>query len=185
MKELVPLLDHAGATFVPIAREMEDPHADEWAKKFGTAYKIGGGADLIYDSSFGVRIDRAGWTYEGSKESKKVVGERHRATIWKTKVGGKDGRFSVAYFHSSNGVLVPFGFDRARDVLDLAARLGVVACSAGRYTFEGEVVGHGENQAVVRLAGAPEWRDRIEWACRARFEGVAPPTHDQDGVVIA
>lgn len=185
MDELVPLLEHAGAAFVAIAREMVDPDADIWAKKFGNDYKVGGGGAIFYDASLSMRVGRASWVDNGAKEKgKKVIyGERHRITIKKTKVGGKDDKVSVAYFHSSNGVLTPFGFDRARDVLELARRFNVVKNPSGNWLTWQSTRWQGENRAVVSLAGEPERLDRLEAQVREQFTEHKPIEHNEDGEV--
>jgi RecA/RadA recombinase len=185
MDELVPLLDHAGAAFVAIAREMVDPDADAWARKFGNDYKVGGGAAIYYDASLSMRVERASWVQEGAKEEgarAKVLGERHRVTIKKTKVAGKDDKTSVAYFHSSNGNLVPAGFDRARDVLDLGLRFELVK-QAGSTVAWGKNRWRGMHAAVKKLSEDREQLAALEAQVRAAFPNKAPTEHDENGEV--
>ena len=182
MDELVPLLEHAGAGFVAIAREMVDPDADIWAKKYGTDYKVGGGGAIYYDASLSMRIERAAWVVDKKDDGKpKVLGERHRITIKKTKVAGKDDKASVAYFHSSNGMLVPEGFDRARDVLELAKRFGIVKLTGSTYTWGSKrtgVLGRGEHQAVKKLTNDAGTLNALETEVREHFADQAPVEHD-------
>jgi recombination protein RecA len=174
MDELVPLLEKAGAVMVAIGREMQDPDADPMAKKWGTDYKIGGGGAIYFDSSIVARIERAGWVSHGEHKDKRIYGERHRVTIKKTKVAAKDDKVQVGYFHSSNGVLVPEGFDRARDVLELACRFGVVEKSGSSYWFEGGRIAAGAHQAVVQLTDSPDWLARIEQEVRGQLRSHKP-----------
>lgn len=185
MDELVPLLEHAGAACVAIAREMEDPDANQFARKFGSNYKVGGGGAIFFDSSLVMRVDRAGWVTKGeSEEDRKIVyGERHRVTIRKTKVAAKEGRQSVAYFHTSNGAFTPLGFDRPRDVLELAERFGVVEKSGAWYAFDGVRLGQGKNNVVLNLHGDLALCARIEDEVRGRFVAQEPFEHDADGVI--
>lgn len=183
MDELVPLLEKSGAGFLAIAREMVDPDADMWARKFGNDYKVGGGGAVFYDASLAMRVTRAGWVQQGEKEDRKVFGERHRITIKKTKVAGKDDKVSVAHFHSSNGTIVPFGLDRARDVLELAQRFGVVKSpSKGWLTWE-KSRWKGDHAAVVRLTADPPALQRLEAQVRERFADHKPVEHNEDGEV--
>ena len=131
---------------------------------------------MYFDASIASRIERVGWVDNGIKEAKerRIFGERHRVTVNKTKVASKDGKVVVAYYHTSNGNLVPEGFDRARDVLELGERLGTVERTGSWRSFEGERIGAGQNNAVKALAGNPGWLARIERATRARFGEVAP-----------
>lgn len=174
LDELVPMLDDSGCAMLLIARETEDPEADANDRKYGNDYRVTGGKSIIYDASLVARIERAAWVYHGKEDDKQVVGERHRARIWKTKVGGKDDRHIDTYFHTSNGALVPEGFDRARDVVELAKEMGIIAGDAwlsfGRHKWQGR------DQAVKRLGADPELLAEVEARVRAGFvlEGQEP-----------
>lgn len=121
LDELVPMLYHTNASLLFIARETENPDAKPWDPKF----KVGGGKAILYDSSLAIRITRAGYV-TGSGDPAPVFGEKHRVLIHKTKVGGKEHKNISAFFHTSNGVLVPQGFDRARDVAQLMTDFGLL-----------------------------------------------------------
>ena len=183
LDELIPLLEQTRTAFVAIERETDDPDADVWAKKYGTNFKVGGGKALYYDSSLVMRVERAKWVQQkgGDDEKATIYGERHRVTIRKTKVAGKDDKQSVAYFHTSNGVLVPEGFDRARDVLELAQRFEIVTGSA--WLKWGTEKWQGEHNAVVKLTGNTDMLDELEMEVRAKFEAVAPTEVTEDGEV--
>jgi len=179
MDELIPHLEKAGANFVAIGRELQDPDADMWAKKFGTDYKIGGGGAMYFDASIVARIERAAWVGNGKEgKDRKVYGERHRVTIKKTKVAAKDDKVAVAYFHTSNGTFIPEGFDRGRDVLEIGERLGVIDKTGAWYSFEGERIGNGRDNVVTQLSQNPEWCGRIERECRDRFSSASPVEFD-------
>lgn len=177
LDELIPLLEKSGAGMAVIARETEDPDADMWSKRAGTDYKVGGGSALVYDASLGIRIERSGWLQEGEGQDRKVYGERHRMTIHKTKVAGREGKVIKAYFSASNGVLVPEGFDRPRDVLELAELHGVVTKSGSWFCHGEDRIGNGAHKAVKVLHERPEWTTRIEVEARAAASA------DKDGVV--
>jgi len=192
MDELVPLLEHAQASFVAIAREMVDPEADVWAKRFGNDYKVGGGSAIYYDASLVVRIERAKWVGDGggdTGEPRKVYGERHLGTIKKTKVGGKEDRETQFYFHTSNGVLVPEGYDRARDVVELARRFDIVSTKGSWLTWAGATTSsrwQGEHAAVRALSG-PVAKDKLfllETEVRRHFEEHPPVEITADGEVV-
>jgi RecA/RadA recombinase len=177
MDELVPLLDRCGTSFVAIARESEDPNADMWAKKFGNDYKVGGGKAVIYDAALVLRIQRDGWIKLGEGEKAEIIGERHKITIRKTKVGGKEGRVTVAYFHTSNGKSSPEGFDPTRDVIELALKLGVLKQENSRYTWpsrSAKPFANGRENLVIGLREAEDDRKILEEECRSAFSAVAP-----------
>jgi RecA/RadA recombinase len=178
MDELVPLLASTKTAMVVIAREADDPNADARDIKFDSAWKIQGSKSLVYDASLVIRITRDSWLREGPKESAVVVGERHRARIWKTKVGGKEDRHVDAYFHTSNGVDGHVGFDRARDVFELAREFGIVE-SAGAWFKCGEHKWQGESKAVAALRD-PALLAEIEAEVRAGFDNHPVATEAKD-----
>lgn len=167
LDELVPLLHDTNCAMLLIARESEDPDADANDKKFNRDFKIGGGKAVIYDASIVARIERGKWLYQGSEEQAFVIGERIRAQIWKTKVGGKEGARIDTFFHTSNGSLIPEGFDRARDVLELAKDAQIVT-GEGHYSWNGHKW-HGDNAAVQKLTANPEALAELEAQVRAGF----------------
>jgi recombination protein RecA len=154
------MLYHANMTLIFIAREAENPNASPWEEQF----KVGGGKALVYDSSLVCRVTRAAWVKEGTGDAAKVVGERHRVEIRKTKVAGKEGKTAEAFFHTSNGVITPTGFDRARDVFDMATDLGVIEKSGAWYSFNGERF-QGESGTVRALNANPDMLASVEANC--------------------
>lgn len=155
MDELVPLMAQTGCGMVVITREADDPNADARSLMFDSAWKVQGSKSLVYDASLVVRITRDSWVKEGTSHDPITVGERHLARVWKTKIGGKDDRHEDAYFHTSNGVHAPVGFDRARDVFELALELGVIERSGSWYAVGKDRLGNGETNAIANL------RDRV------------------------
>lgn len=175
MDEMTILLDKAQAGMLAIAREFQDPDADQWAVKAKRNYKVGGGLSIFYEAALVVRCERAGWIEVGSGKDRRVYGERIRALIRKTKVGGKEDRDIATYFHLSNGQLVPEGFDRPRDVLEMASRMGVVQREGAAYAYDGQwLCRQGENQTVAMLHKRPELVAEIE--ARVRDLSKAQPT---------
>lgn len=169
LDELVPLLAQTRTALVMIAREADDPTADADDFKFDRAWKVQGSKSLVYDASLVVRITRDSWVKVGERESAVVLGERHRARIWKTKIGGKDDKHTDAYFHTGNGAEGFVGFDRARDVLELAKELGVIEV-AGSWLKFGRRRWQGELKCLVDLRkGGNVLVDEVEHAVRESF----------------
>lgn len=171
LDELIPLIDDCGTSWLAIVRETDDAEADIWTKKAGNDYKIGGGKAVVYDSALRLRIQRAGWTYVEIDGKKVVVGERHEIEIAKTKIGGKEGKGSIAYFHTSNGTLCPEGFDRARDVVELALKFEVLELRGNRTAWpsrEGESWASRE-KAIAALNDSTGDLETLEAEVRARF----------------
>jgi recombination protein RecA len=177
--ELIPLLDDTGTALLIIARESEEIVKNGRFEQ--RIVKLGGGGSVVYESSLIVRVERARWITDGEGKEAPVVGEQHRLTIRKTKIGGKDDRVTIASFHTSNGKLTPEGFDTARDVLDLGARLGVVKKSGGWVGWSGKRI-QGETAAVRWLAD-PSHRahlDALTAEVRDAFDK-AGPTEIEEG----
>ncbi len=178
MDELTPLASRTGGAVVFVLREHENTNTSQFAPE----YKVGGGQSVQFDSSLLMRVTRAAWVGMKGEDDKPgpVYGERHRVTIKKSKVAGKEGRFSTAYFHSSNGILVPAGHDRARDVIDLARRFGIVTTSGAWFSWNKQRLGQGEHRAVVNLTEDIDMLAALEAEVRATFERVEPITIDEN-----
>lgn len=186
LDDLTPLLYHTGTSVLLIAREADRPDADDMDRKFDTAWQVQGGKGIIYDASLVMRCTRASWVYaSGAKDEKKdVLGEKIKVSIWKTKVESKDAKHALAYFHTSNGKLVPEGFDRARDVIELALSYGIIEQAGSWYSYNGKRLGQGINSVVKMLTDDHDMRNHIENTCRQEFvpEDVIPMGHDMEGV---
>lgn len=167
LDELVPLAMRSGIAVLLIARELGDDD-DPFVQP-----TVGGGKSLNYDASLRVRVTRSAvLTVDGGSDGKKMmIGEKHAVSIMKTKVAGKRERHPTAYFHTANGATEDTreGFDRPRDVLKLAEKLGVVSLSGSWYAFDKKRLGQGEETAIHKLWKEPELCREIEAATRARF----------------
>lgn len=183
LNELVGLLDDTGTAMIFITRESVDVEADFLAKAQGRDFKVTGGLSVKYDASILARVQQAGWVYGPGPEdkAKPVYGERHRISVTKTKIAGKEGKVQQGVFHSSNGVLVPQGFDRARDVLVLAKDFGIVKGTGWLSWAKNKW--NGEHNAVKALTAKPDLLVELEAVVRARFDKDAPDEPDADGVV--
>ena len=169
LDELVPLLGRTHTAVLLIAREFDKEGASADDRKFDNAWAVAGGRGLIFDASLVMRVTRSAYVYEGSSDDRVVIGERHKVRIWKTKVEGKEGKYTDAFFHTSNGVFQPYGFDRARDVLELAVHYGIVEQKGAWFSYDGKRLGQGENKVVRTLNEAVDTLAEIEAAVRARF----------------
>lgn len=180
LDELVPLMHDAGCAIAFIAREEDqEPNVGPGQKpKLANEqrYKVGGGRALNFDSSMTVRVSRAGFIYMGGEDDKKMIGERHCVDIRKTKVAAKQDRTIRTYFHTSNGEFIPEGFDRARDVVEFAQRVGVVTKpnEKSAWLMWGRNRWNGVNSAVRKLTFDVELLDHLEQECRAQFDLATP-----------
>lgn len=146
LDELVPLLANTGTSVVLITREYENTDAGTYDEQF----RVAGGKAPYYESSLVVRVSRGGFVHERPDDPKsKLIGERHRLQVRKTKLSHKDERMPVVYFHTSNGARLPVGYDSARDLLELALDIGLVQLKGSYYEFEERVkLGQGAHAAV-------------------------------------
>ncbi len=174
MDELTVLLAQTGTCLVAIGREYKADTGS--ALTFGDDFVLGGGGALFFESSVVARVGLDQVLYEGADGSKRMVGEKHFVQIRKTKIAGKERRYPVAHFHTSNGAEYAFGFDRGRDLLDVGRDCGVVEVNGSWYAFGGEKLGQGELAAARRLATEPELAERLEVAVRATFPGIEAVT---------
>lgn len=158
--ELVPLLADTRCSMLIVARETVDPDAGMWDE----GIKVGGGTALYYDSSLDIRVGRTFITEPDDK--KRILGERHRVEIRKTKVGKKELKIPFGYFHTSNGVVSPVGFDLARDVLELAKNEGVIELKGASYSYGGERLAVGAEKMLAVLYQNGDLLHEIEMASR-------------------
>lgn len=174
LKQLIPMLYHTCTTMVFIARESENV---DRCSPFDPAWKVTGGKDLIFDSSMTIRVTHGGMIKLGDK----TIGEKHLATIHKSKVGGKAEKTVQCHFYTSNGESMPAGFDRARDVVDLGIRLGFIVKKGRSLVCEvtGEVWAS-ENVAVKQLNDSPSSLDILEEYITKDFDVDKIEVSDED-----
>lgn len=168
LDELTPLLYHTGTAMVVIARESEKSDASAWDRKSGNDYKIGGGKSVVYDSSLVTRVELASLVKEGANEDSRTIGERHKIVIRKTKVSGRGERGNVVcYFHTSNGVLIPEGFDFARDAIELGREYKIIEGDSW-LKYRG-VKAQGVNRLVKLMTEKPDLLAQLQRDVSDRF----------------
>ncbi len=172
MDELTVLLAQTGTAMVAIGREYKNAEGGG-SLSFGDDWTLGGGQAIYFESSVVVRVGSENMLYEGVDKERVLVGERHSVQVRKTKVGGKEQRYPLAHFHTSNGAALPFGFDRARDLLEVGVDCGVVELKGAWYSFGGERLGQGGLPAARRLTDDLALEHRVEEAVRATFPEVS------------
>ncbi len=173
LDELIPLLYHTNTTLIFIGRESEKQKEN----KFDVDWKLTGGKALFFDSSLVARITRAAWIKKGDQ----IVGEKHRVRIHKTKVAGKDDKVVDCFFHTSNGVLIPAGFDHARDVIDMGLECGVLT-QRGAWidnTLNGECW-NGSHAAVMILGKSSDTLKDLEKAVTEKYQPIELEKENDD-----
>ncbi|MEX2659005.1 MAG: recombinase RecA, partial [Acidimicrobiales bacterium] len=118
---------------------------------FGSPETTPGGRALKFYSSVRLDIRRI----ESLKDGVEVVGNRTRVKVVKNKVAPpfKQAEFDIMYGK---------GISREGSVLDIAVDLGIAKKSGAWYTYEGEQLGQGRENAKTFLAESPELMMEID-----------------------
>lgn len=167
VKELGPLLYETRTSMVVIARETLEEGEGMFADD---VVHVGGGRHLKYGSGLWLRaVSDPVWQKKGDEKGI-IVGHKHTIEIRRSKVGPRREKMPVACYHTSNGAVCPEGFDRARDVLELATDMtDVLTMKGSNYYFTGEHLGNGVPATLERLRAEPELCATLERECRSRF----------------
>jgi recombination protein RecA len=130
---------------------------------FGNPETTTGGNALKFYASQRLDIRRIG----AIKDGEQVIGNRTRVKVVKNKVAPpfKEVEFDIMYGH---------GISREGDVLDLASDENIVEKSGAWFSFGGERIGQGREQAKAFLREHPEALAQIEAQLFERFGVKAP-----------
>src|SRR3954464_13168643 len=136
---------------------------------FGSPETTTGGHALKFYASVRLDIRRIGAIKEAAAIDKKepgVVGNRTRVKVVKNKMAPpfREVEFDILYGQ---------GISRAGDVLDLAAEADVVEKSGAWFSFQGERIGQGRENARTYLEQHPQMLDKVEALLLAKH-GVFP-----------
>ena len=130
---------------------------------YGSPETTPGGRALKFYSSVRLDIRRI----ESIKDGAEIVGNRIRVTVVKNNVSSpfRQAEFDIMYGH---------GISREGSMLDVAVDLGIVKKSGAWYTYEGEQLGQGrENAKTFLTENAPVMIEIYE---RVRVQvGITPP----------
>jgi recombination protein RecA len=131
---------------------------------FGNPETTTGGRALKFYSSVRVDVRRIASIKEGDE----VTGSRTKAKIVKNKVAPpfREAEFDIMYGQ---------GISREGDLLDLAVDKNIVDKSGAWFSFQGERLGQGRDNAKVFLKDNPDYRGRVELALR-EIMGLSIPT---------
>ncbi len=125
---------------------------------FGSPETTTGGNALKFYATVRLDIRRIGAIKEAAALDKKepsVVGNRTRVKVVKNKMAPpfREVEFDILYGQ---------GISRAADVLDLASEVGVVEKSGAWFSFQGERIGQGRENARTYLEQHPQMLDKAE-----------------------
>src|SRR3954447_24461436 len=125
---------------------------------FGNPETTTGGRALKFFASVRVEVRRN----TAIKDGETVIGNRTKVKIVKNKVAAPFREVEVDIFYGK-------GISRESDLLDLGAQNTVVEKSGSWYSFKGERIGQGRDNARQTLIERPELRKAIELELRAKL----------------
>jgi recombination protein RecA len=125
---------------------------------FGSPETTTGGNALKFYASVRLDIRRIGSIKEAAVSDKKepvVVGNRTRVKVVKNKMAPpfREVEFDIIYGQ---------GISRSGDVVDLGSEMGIIEKSGAWFSFGGERIGQGRENAKAYLEERPALMDRIE-----------------------
>jgi recombination protein RecA len=125
---------------------------------FGNPETTTGGNALKFYSSLRLDVRRIGAIKEASPASGRdpmVVGNRTRVKIVKNKMAPpfREVEFDILYGQ---------GISRSGDVIDLATDQGIIEKSGAWFSFQGERIGQGRENAKAYLEQRPELMEKLE-----------------------
>jgi recombination protein RecA len=125
---------------------------------FGSPETTTGGNALKFYASIRLDIRRIGAIKEAAMSDKKdpaVVGNRTRVKVVKNKMAPpfREVEFDILYGQ---------GISRSGDIIDLAADMNLVEKSGAWFSFGGERIGQGRENAKTYLEQHPEVMDKLE-----------------------
>src|SRR6201984_2466396 len=126
---------------------------------FGNPETTTGGRALKFYASMRVDIRRV----QSIKEGDKVVGSRTRGKVVKNKVAApfREAEFDILYGE---------GISREGDLIDLGADKGLIEKSGTWFSFGGERMGQGRENARIFLKENKDIREKLEHALRKKLE---------------
>src|ERR1700685_2952632 len=125
---------------------------------FGNPETTTGGRALKFFSSVRVEVRRAAAIKDGDK----VIGNRTKIKIVKNKVASP-------FREAEVDILYGEGISRESDLIDLGAEQGVVEKSGSWFSYGGERLGQGRENARLVLKERPDLRQKIDAAVRLKI----------------
>jgi recombination protein RecA len=125
---------------------------------FGNPETTTGGKALKFYASVRMEVRRGA----ALKDGEQIVGNRTKVKVVKNKVAAPFKEVEVDLLHG-------YGFSREGDLLDLGAAHGAVEKSGSWFSFGGERIGQGRENARQFLREHPEMTKRIDAAVRAKL----------------
>ncbi|ALG84612.1 recombinase RecA [Gordonia phthalatica] len=137
---------------------------------FGSPETTTGGKALKFYSSVRLDVRRI----ETLKDGTEAVGNRTRVKVVKNKVAPpfKQAEFDILYGH---------GISREGSLIDLGVAEGFIRKSGSWFTYEGDQLGQGKENARKFLLANPDIADEIEGKIKDKL-GIGRPKDDADAI---
>ena len=166
LRKLTPVVSKSGCIVVFINQLRE-----KVGIMFGNPETTTGGRALKFYSSIRLDVRRI----ETLKTAGQMIGNRTRVRIVKNKVAPpfKDAEFDIMYGK---------GISRAGDVLDLAVANDIVDKSGAWFSYKGEKIGQGRENAKQYLETNAAVMEEVEQAVRAKYGFGGDETGSQTSV---
>jgi len=132
---------------------------------FGNPETTTGGRALKFFSSVRVEVRRM----SAIKDGETLIGNRTKIKVVKNKI-------AAPFREAEVDILYGEGISRESDLIDLGAEQGVVEKSGAWFSFAGERLGQGRDNARVFLKEHPEVRQRIDVGLREKIGLPKPET---------
>jgi len=136
---------------------------------FGSPETTTGGNALKFYASVRLDIRRIG----AIKNGEEVVGNQTRVKVVKNKVAPpfRETEFEIMY---------GAGISHEGEVIDLGANNGIIEKSGAWYSYKGERIGQGKDNARTWLQQNPKAAEEIEQQIRAKLLPTPPPRVEQE-----
>ena len=136
---------------------------------FGSSETTTGGRALKFYASIRLDVRRV----TGIKEKGEVIGSRTRVRVTKNKVAPP---FRVAEFD----IIYGKGISREGDILDLAVQYGIIEKRGSFYSYRGQNIAQGRENAKQYLRDHPEVTAELEQQVREKAMEAPPPLITED-----
>ena len=135
---------------------------------YGNPETTTGGRALKFYSSIRLDVRRT----ETIKKSGEIIGNHVRVKVAKNKVAPpfKEAEFDIMYGK---------GISRSGDILDLAAKINIVEKSGSWYSYNGNKIGQGRENAKLYLESNPDLMEELDAKVREYYSLGARSAEDQ------
>ena len=137
---------------------------------FGNPETTTGGNALKFYSSIRMDIRRIG----PIKDKDEIVGNQTRVKVVKNKLAPP---FKIVEFD----IMYDEGISKTGEILDLAVKIGIVEKSGAWYSYDGERIGQGRENAKIYLKENPETASEIESKIRSEKDEKDEQVQEDNG----